>query len=94
VDFRAAYLKNWSVEAAVKIDHPFSLTEETCEAFLARAGFEPLRKAYSADHHLVAYVCRPCTPDPQDLPSVESVADFFREVRLVQNAPGRLGGVL
>ena len=52
---------NWSVEAAVKIDHPYSLTEETVKAYLARAGFRPVRKAYSAGHHLAAYVCRPST---------------------------------
>ena len=39
VDFRAAYLRNWSVEAATKIDHPYYLTRETMEAFLRRAGF-------------------------------------------------------
>jgi len=87
VDFRAAYLKRWSVEEAVKIDHPYSLTEETTEAYLARAGFRPVRKDYSADHHLVAYVCRPCEPQPDALPPRESVERFFRELRYVQNAP-------
>ena len=29
VDFRAAYLRNWSVEEAIKIDHPYYLTEPT-----------------------------------------------------------------
>ncbi|MEM7390855.1 MAG: class I SAM-dependent methyltransferase [Verrucomicrobiota bacterium] len=91
VDFRAAYLKNWSVEAATKIDHPFSLTEDTAEAYLADAGFEPVRKAYSEDHHLVLYICRPCEPNPGARPSPESVDRFFREIRFVQNAP-RPGG--
>ena len=40
VDFRAAYLRNWSVEDAVKIDHPYYLTEATMAAYLRRAGFE------------------------------------------------------
>jgi hypothetical protein len=87
VDFRANYLKYWSIESALKIDHPFSLTEETAEAYLARAGFEPVKRSYSADYHLVLYVCRPCTPDPDALPAPDSVARFFREVRFVQNAP-------
>jgi len=94
VDFRAAYLKHWSVESALKIDHPFSLTEETAEAYLGRAGFEPVRKAYSADHHLVLYVCRPCAPKADLRPTRESVERFFREIRFVQNAPspgGRSG---
>lgn len=85
VDFRHAVLKNGSVEQATKIDHPFSLTEETTEAYLARAGFEPLRKSYSRDHHLVCYACRPCEPRPEAMPSGESVRAFFREVREVQS---------
>jgi 2-polyprenyl-3-methyl-5-hydroxy-6-metoxy-1,4-benzoquinol methylase len=87
VDFRANYLKQWSVESALKIDHPFSLTEPTAEACLARTGFVPVKKAYSADYHLILYVCRPCDPDPAALPSPASVEAFFREVRFVQNAP-------
>ena len=35
VDFRAAYLRDWSVEDAVKIDHPYYLTEPTMDAYLA-----------------------------------------------------------
>jgi SAM-dependent methyltransferase len=87
VDFRAAYLRAWSVEAAVKIDHPYSLVQETAEAYLSRAGFEPLRKSYSADHLHVAYLCRPCPPQPETLPSAEWVRSFFTEVRYVQNSP-------
>jgi SAM-dependent methyltransferase len=87
VDFRAAYLRAWSVEAAVKIDHPFSLVQETAEAYLARAGFEPLRKCYSADHLHVAYMCRPTTPRPDALPDPRWVREFFQEMRYVQNAP-------
>ena len=66
--------------------YPFSLTEATAEAYLARSGFETLRKAYSEDHHLVLYICRPCDPDPEAMPSEESVTEFFRELRFVQNA--------
>jgi hypothetical protein len=87
VDFRHAYLKNWSVEAALKIDHPFSLTEDTMEALLARTGYEPIRKAYSADKHLVAYVCQPTVPNGSALPSQESVTNYFRELRYVQSTP-------
>lgn len=86
VDFRAAYLKNHSVEAATKIDHPFSLTEETTEAYLRRAGFAVRRKSYSVDHHLVCYVCAPVDPEPDALPDPVTVRELFREVRWVQNA--------
>lgn len=84
VDFRAAYLRNRSVESAVKIDHPYSLTEDTAELFLARAGFEPIAKSYAADHLHVVYVCRPSEPKPA-APDAAAVREFFREVRAVQN---------
>jgi hypothetical protein len=90
VDFRAAYLRAWRVEAAVKIDHPYSLVQETMEAYLARAGFQPLRKCYSEDHLHVGYVCRPVEPRPDALPDPAWVRAFFDEIRLVQNAPGPL----
>jgi hypothetical protein len=86
VDFRAAYLRNWSIEAATKIDHPFSITEDTAEAFLAQTGFEPMRKAYLGEL-LVSYVCRPTRPDEARLPSPASVDAFFREARYVQCNP-------
>jgi hypothetical protein len=87
VDFRAAYLRGWSVEAAVKIDHPYSLVQETMEAYLARAGFRPVRKCYSLDHLHVGYLCRPVEPRPEILPDPAWVRAFFQELRYVQNAP-------
>jgi hypothetical protein len=86
VDFRAAYLRNWSIEDAVKIDHPYYLTESTMTAFLRRAGFAVLRADYAADHLHVSYVCAPAAPDAA-LPSEAEVAALLREVRFVQNAP-------
>lgn len=85
VDFRAAYLRNGSVEEAIKIDHVFSLTEPTFEAFLAQAGFEWVRKSYSADHLHVAYVCAPVVPDPFALPPMRWVDSQFEEIRRIQN---------
>ena len=85
VDFRAAYLRNWSVEDAVKIDHPYYLTESTMTAYLRRAGFEVLRSDYTADHLHVSYVCRPGTAAVDALPSAASVDELLREVRHVQN---------
>ena len=86
VDFRAAYLRNWSVEDATKIDHPYYLTQETMTAYLRRAGFESMRAAYAADHLHVSYLCRPTQASPQALPDPEGVAEHFREIRYVQNA--------
>jgi 2-polyprenyl-3-methyl-5-hydroxy-6-metoxy-1,4-benzoquinol methylase len=86
VDFRAAYLRNWSVEAAVKIDHPYYLTESTMTAYLQTAGFSVLRTDYAADHLHVSYVCRPAAPTPLT-PAPADVQALLREVRYVQNAP-------
>src|SRR5687767_5811709 len=85
VDFRAAYLRNWSVEEAVKIDHPYYFTESTIVAYLRRGGFEILRTDYAADHLHVSYVARP-GPAADALPPVQDVRDLLREVRFVQNA--------
>jgi len=87
VDFRAAYLRNWSVEEAVKIDHPYYLTEATATAFLKRAGFDIVRADYAADHLHVSYIARPAQPDAAALPPQGSVRELLREVRFLQNAP-------
>jgi hypothetical protein len=91
VDFRAAYLRNWSVEDAVKIDHPYYLTEPTMTAYLQRAGFAILRTDYAADHLHVSYVCAPAEPQSGALPDERDVADLLREIRFVQNAPALAG---
>jgi hypothetical protein len=85
VDFRAAYLRNWSIDEAIKIDHPFYLTEQTMSAYLRRTGFEALRSDYAADHLHVSYICRGADPDREALPEPTAVADMLREIRLVQN---------
>jgi 2-polyprenyl-3-methyl-5-hydroxy-6-metoxy-1,4-benzoquinol methylase len=87
VDFRAAYLRNWSVEEAVKIDHPYYLTEASATAYLIRAGFDVVRADYAADHLHVSYIARPARPDAAALPLQESVRELLREVRFLQNAP-------
>ena len=88
VDFRAAYLRHWSVEAAVKIDHPYYLTEPTMVAYLRSSGFQVLRSDYAADHLHVSYVCRPVIADADVMPAAASVDELLREVRFVQNTRG------
>lgn len=87
VDFRAAYLRSDSVEAATKIDHPYSLTEATAEAYLERAGFTVALKDYAPDDLHVGYVCRPALPAPEARPSRESVMQLFDELRAAQKRP-------
>jgi SAM-dependent methyltransferase len=87
VDFRAAYLRNWSVEEAVKIDHPYYLTEATMTAYLRRAGFDIARTEYAADHLHVGYVARPSPAMSEVLPDEDQVQALWREIRFIQNAP-------
>lgn len=86
VDFRAAYLRNHSVEAAIKIDHPYYLTEATMHCYLTRAGFSVRRMTYAGDHLHVGFLCAPDAPKAEFLPPVDETRALFREVRWVQNA--------
>lgn len=87
VDFRAGYLRNWSVAETIKTDHPYYLTQESMEAYLRRAGFEVLRKAYAADNLHISYLCKAAAAEPDFLPSPENTERLLREIRTVQNAP-------
>jgi len=86
VDLRAAYLRGWSVEDAIKIDHPYYLTEITAVAYLRRSGFAIARSRFAADHLHVGYVCRPAEPEASYLPDAGAVDEQWREIRFVQNA--------
>jgi hypothetical protein len=85
VDFRAAYRRNGSVEAAVKIDHPYYLTDETMRAYLARSGFDILGIDYAADHLHVGYLCAPGDQELDSLPDSRLVNDRWREIRAIEN---------
>ncbi len=87
VDLRAGYLRNWSLEDTIKIDHPYYLTQETAEAYLRRAGLAVAAVDFAADHLHVSYLCRPATPAPAAMPDPAGVTAFLRELRHVQNAP-------
>jgi 2-polyprenyl-3-methyl-5-hydroxy-6-metoxy-1,4-benzoquinol methylase len=85
VDFRAAYLRNWSLEEAVKIDHPYYFTQETAIALFKRTGFQVIQSNYAADHLHVGYICRPATPDFEALPARAATEKMFEEIRFVHN---------
>ena len=87
VDFRAAYLRNWSVEQAIKIDHPYYLTQETMEAYLRVSGFRVLCTDYAPDHLHIAYVCEPADPIAVELLNLSHGEAQLREIRYVQNRP-------
>lgn len=86
VDFRAAYLRNHSIEAAIKIDHPYYITESAMLFFLARAGFSVRRVTFASDHLHVGFLCKPDAPQPDVLPQEDEMRGFMREIRWVQNA--------
>jgi SAM-dependent methyltransferase len=86
VDFRAAYLRDWSVEGAIKVDHPYYLTEATAEAFLAGGRLELVAKSYAADHLHVGYTCEAGEP-PSAVHDPRSVRRLLDEIRLVQTTP-------
>jgi ubiquinone/menaquinone biosynthesis C-methylase UbiE len=87
LDFRAAYLRAWSVEEATKIDHPFALTQSTMETYLHQTGFSIALKSFSPDHSHVLYLCRKEVPDTGRLPRSSDVDAFFKEIRYVQSTP-------
>ena len=87
VDFRAAYLRESSVEEATKIDHPYYLTQQTMEAYLRRVGLRVLAMDHAADSLHVGYLCAACEPEPEGLPDAESTVRAHREMRYVQNGP-------
>lgn len=93
VDFRAAYLRNWSVEEAIKIDHPFYLTDATMTSYLGRAGFEVLRSDFQADHLHIGYICKPVHAATTSLPDPALSREMLCEVRFVQNARRRSSDV-
>ena len=86
VDFRAAYLRNWSIEEAVKVDHPYYLTESTMVAYLRQAGFDVVRTDFATDHLHVSYVALPSETETV-MPTADEVRALWREIRFVQNAP-------
>ncbi len=85
VDFRAAYRRGGSVEEAVKIDHPYYLTDETMRAYLARSGFDILGIDCAADHLHVGYLCKIGRQVPDALPDPTFVNDQWHEIRAIQN---------
>lgn len=86
VDFRAAYLRNKGPSGAIKIDHPYYLTELTMEVMLANAGFRIEKKSFAADGLHIGYLCSGGAPTGNSLPDPEDVRRHFREIRFVQNA--------
>jgi SAM-dependent methyltransferase len=52
-----------SVEAIIKVDHPYNLNEVTFLLLLSEVGFEPVRIAYQGSH--IGFVCKKAPPSPE-----------------------------
>lgn len=83
VDFRAVMRKHHSLSEPLKIDHPYYLTRETADLYLARAGFEPLRIDASGNVLHLDYVCRPATPR-EAAASPAFARELLAEIRWIQ----------
>ena len=79
VDYRAVARAQGALERAIKLDHPYSLSDATLRAYLARAGFEVRATRRGADLHL-DYLCTPCTPRPDALPDTATVTELWNEL--------------
>jgi SAM-dependent methyltransferase len=77
LDLMIAARKQGSVERAVKIDHPYSLTRETALAFFEQAGFAPLAERLSADGHW-GFVLSASDPSEPDWEQLHRVAETYR----------------
>jgi 2-polyprenyl-3-methyl-5-hydroxy-6-metoxy-1,4-benzoquinol methylase len=77
LDLMIAARKQGSVEGAVKIDHPYSLTRETALAFFEQAGFAPLAERLSGDGHW-GFVLASAEPSEPDWERLRGVAETHR----------------
>jgi SAM-dependent methyltransferase len=73
LDFVRVAERSASLEAAVKVDHPYSFTRETAEAFFVRTGFEVVAERLSADDHW-GFVLAPTDPREPDWARLRAVA--------------------
>jgi len=64
VDFTTVASRHGSVAEAIKIDHPYSISEPVLEAYLRVAGFEPVVVSVLPDGHHVGALCRKVAPTP------------------------------
>ncbi len=77
LDLMIAARKQGSVEGAVKIDHPYSLTRETALAFFEQAGFSPVAERLSADGHW-GFVLAAAEASEPDWEQLHGVAESYR----------------
>ncbi len=77
LDVEFTMLRRGSIERAVKIDHPFSLTRATALAYFEQAGLRPTAERLSDDGH-IGFVLEPVEPAEPDWSTLGVAAEAFR----------------
>ena len=86
VDFRAAYLRSKSIEAAVKIDHPYYFVRETMAEFLSIIGFKIIAENFANDKLHIGFICSPTKKKPFGNGIGRKIAEkLIDEIRFIQN---------
>jgi SAM-dependent methyltransferase len=86
LDFRALYLRNDSIEAALKIDHPYYLIRETMESYFRLTGFRVV--SMTLGRVSVGYLCIKAPPLAPSQAIKTDVNRFLWEIRAVQARAG------
>ena len=83
-DVRWNMVRQKSVARAMKLDHPFALTDPVMRAYLARAGFVVWKRFQMTDGSIVRkwlYVCGRCDPQPWAIPDENDLLEMRELVR-------------
>ena len=70
----------FGIEAATKIDHPYSLTDETFTCYLSRVGLSVLKRGRTTDKRHIIYVCKKANPLPDAMPPDSFVEYLFNRL--------------
>jgi len=76
LDAEFMLLRCGSIEGAVKIDHPFSLTRATALAYFTQTGLRATAERLSDDGHL-GFLLEPVEPAEPDWPALHVAAEKF-----------------
>jgi len=74
VDFKAVFLRNNSIEEAIKIDHPYYFTEETMREILETTGFNIIATNHASDNLHLGFACRPAKSKPRRVKIMQKIA--------------------
>ena len=84
LDFRGCINRYGNIEQAIKIDHPYYLSELTMEAYFRKFGFEIVSKIFEKDPLHVGYLVKKSLPEETFLPSKDEQNQFWNEFRVIQ----------